>query len=143
MATHSSILAWEIPERESGGLQSVGSQKESDTTWRLNHEWNIQPREEPGSHLISVTVRTHPTKGVFKPQLTPGTGNTSQLSNVSPLVPQRLSRKLGGPVILVVSLATDLTACSESESESRSVVSDSLRPHGPSMEFSRPEYWSG
>ena len=29
------------------------------------------------------------------------------------------------------------------ESESRSVVSDSLRPHGLSMEFSRPEYWSG
>ena len=27
------------------------------------------------------------------------------------------------------------------ESESRSVVSDSLRPHGP-REFSRPEYWS-
>ena len=30
----------------------------------------------------------------------------------------------------------------ENESESGSVVSDSLRPHG-SMEFSRPEYWSG
>ena len=31
----------------------------------------------------------------------------------------------------------------QSESESRSVVSDSLRPHGLPMEFSRPEYWSG
>ena len=33
-----------------------------------------------------------------------------------------------------------------SESESRSAVfrrSDSLRPHGLSMDFSRPEYWSG
>ena len=29
------------------------------------------------------------------------------------------------------------------ESVSRSVVSDSLRPHGLSMEFSRQEYWSG
>ena len=31
------------------------------------------------------------------------------------------------------------------ESESRSVMSDSLRPHGllQSMEFSRPEYWTG
>ena len=31
------------------------------------------------------------------------------------------------------------------ESESRSVVSDSLRPHGlyKSIEFSRLEYWSG
>ena len=28
MATHSSILAWEIPQREEpGGLQSMGSQK--------------------------------------------------------------------------------------------------------------------
>ena len=33
---------------------------------------------------------------------------------------------------------------SQSQSESRSVVSDSLRPHGLySLEFSRPEYWSG
>ena len=29
------------------------------------------------------------------------------------------------------------------ESESRSVVSNSLRPHGLSLEFSRPESWSG
>ena len=29
-----------------------------------------------------------------------------------------------------------------SESESRSVMSDSLKSHGLSMEFSRPEYWS-
>ena len=32
---------------------------------------------------------------------------------------------------------------SEIESKSHSVVSDSLRPHGLSIEFSRPEYWSG
>ena len=33
MATHSSILAWRIPRMEEpGGLQSTGSQKESDTT---------------------------------------------------------------------------------------------------------------
>ena len=37
MATHSSILALEIPwPEESGRLQSMGSQ-ESDTTWGLNH----------------------------------------------------------------------------------------------------------
>ena len=37
MATHSSILAWRIPRTEEpGGLQSSGSQKESDTTERLN-----------------------------------------------------------------------------------------------------------
>ena len=33
--------------------------------------------------------------------------------------------------------------CVQSESESHSFLSDSLRPHGLSMEFSRPEYWSG
>ena len=37
MATHSTILAWEIPwTEEPGGLQSMGSQ-ESDMTERLNH----------------------------------------------------------------------------------------------------------
>ena len=37
MATHSSILAWEIPWTEKpGGIQSMGSQ-ESDTTQKLNH----------------------------------------------------------------------------------------------------------
>ena len=33
MATHSSILAWKIPWKEKpGGLQSIGLQKELDTT---------------------------------------------------------------------------------------------------------------
>ena len=37
IATHSSILAWRIPQTEEpGGLQSMGSGKESDTTERLN-----------------------------------------------------------------------------------------------------------
>ena len=36
MATHSSILTWEIPwTEEAGGLQSMGSQ-ESDMTQKLN-----------------------------------------------------------------------------------------------------------
>ena len=38
MATHSSILAWGIPwTEEPGGLQSMGLQKESDTTEQLNN----------------------------------------------------------------------------------------------------------
>ena len=38
IATHSSILDWEIPwTEEPGGLQSVGSQKESDTTQATKH----------------------------------------------------------------------------------------------------------
>ena len=43
MATHSSILAWKIPSTEEpGGLQSMGSQKESDTE-RLNNSNNKVP----------------------------------------------------------------------------------------------------
>ena len=38
MATHSSILAWEIPWiEESGGLQPMGSQEDSDRTKRWNN----------------------------------------------------------------------------------------------------------
>ena len=34
MATHSSILAWKIPwTGEPGGIQSIASQNQSDTTW--------------------------------------------------------------------------------------------------------------
>ena len=40
MATHSSILAWRIPwTEEPGGLQSMGSQKESDMTQQLNNTY--------------------------------------------------------------------------------------------------------
>ena len=35
------------------------------------------------------------------------------------------------------------TMLQQNESESCPVVSDSLWPHGLSMEFSKPEYWSG
>ena len=38
MATHSSVLAWEIPwTEEPGGLQAMGVTKELDTTWQLNN----------------------------------------------------------------------------------------------------------
>ena len=41
MATHSSILAWEIPwTEEPGGLRSTGG-KELDTTERLNNSTHI------------------------------------------------------------------------------------------------------
>ena len=39
-ATHSNILAQKIPKTEqSGGLQSMGVAKESDTTQRLNNKF--------------------------------------------------------------------------------------------------------
>ena len=51
MATHSSVLAWEIPwTEEPGGLQSTGSQ-ESDTTERLNHHQLYQCLK---SHYLCV-----------------------------------------------------------------------------------------
>ena len=50
MATHSSILAWEITwTEEAGGPQSMGSQ-ESDLTQRLNHQHNF----------ISITLSLPP-----------------------------------------------------------------------------------
>ena len=43
MATPFRILAWEIPwTEEPGGLQSMGSQKESDTTQQPNNHNNNQ-----------------------------------------------------------------------------------------------------
>ena len=39
IATHSSILAWEIPwTEEPGGLQSNGSQEDLDTTYQLKQQ---------------------------------------------------------------------------------------------------------
>ena len=52
VATHSSILPWKIPwTEESGRLQSTGSQKESDLTYRLNNKTNtisIKRISDPG-----------------------------------------------------------------------------------------------
>ena len=40
MATHSSVLAWEIPwTEEPGGLQSMG-------LWRIGHDWVTKPWED-------------------------------------------------------------------------------------------------
>ena len=58
MATHSSILAWEIPRTEElGRLQSVGSQ-ESDTTEQLNNS-NIFPLQLQNSPLDSIFSLHH------------------------------------------------------------------------------------
>ena len=44
---------------------------------------------------------------------------------------------------LALGLTQMMTPCSQSESISQSVVSDSSRPHCLSKELSRQEYWSG
>ena len=54
MATHSSILAWEIPWTEGPGrLQSMGSQ-EPDTTEQLRFFPDVQPRLEPFKGYVAV-----------------------------------------------------------------------------------------
>ena len=55
MATHSNILVWKIPRpEETGRLQSMGWQKESDRTWQLNNN-------KPNLHLIEL-VKEEQTK---------------------------------------------------------------------------------
>ena len=55
MVTHSSILAWEIPwTEEPGGLQSMGSQKESDMTERLDN-YSIMMGNVQGSESVIFT----------------------------------------------------------------------------------------
>ena len=66
MATHSSILAWEIPwTEEPGGLQSIGLQKSSDLATNQQHIYserailNIK-RNEIGSFVeMWVDLETH------------------------------------------------------------------------------------
>ena len=65
MATHSSILAWEIPWTEDpGGLQSMGSQK---SQTRLNNsnldQWNKIKSEEMGFPCGPVVKNPPQCKG--------------------------------------------------------------------------------
>ena len=49
MATPSNILDWKIPwTEEFGGLESMGSQRESDTTEQLNNNKYAKKRREEG-----------------------------------------------------------------------------------------------
>ena len=58
MATHSSILAWEIPwTEEPGGLQFMGSQKSQDMTEWLTQQWALQWRV-PGPSFVSKRKST-------------------------------------------------------------------------------------
>ena len=58
MATPSSILAWAIPWMEDpGGLQSMGLQKESDTTDRTQHMAHQErPVLEPPPEAVVKTL---------------------------------------------------------------------------------------
>ena len=46
MVIHSSVLAWRIPwTEEPGGLQSIGSQRESDTTEVTQHKGKVKGKQ--------------------------------------------------------------------------------------------------
>ena len=72
MATHSSILAWEIPwTEEPGGLYSSWSHRESDLTEQLTFILEIVVRS-PGSLVglcepLSVPLTWCPSSGVLEP----------------------------------------------------------------------------
>ena len=57
MATHSSILAWRIPQiEEPGGLQSMGSQRETtEATWQRPFSRQKNYSAERLDHLFEVT----------------------------------------------------------------------------------------
>ena len=50
MATHSSILAWESPWTEPGGLQPAGPQSQSDTIQRLSRSTLNPERTDAQGH---------------------------------------------------------------------------------------------
>ena len=73
MATHSSILAWEIAwTEESGRLQSMGSQEKSDTTEQLKNRqliylaapglsfriWDLVPRPGDQTPVLGSSVES-------------------------------------------------------------------------------------
>ena len=63
MATHSSVLTWEVPWREEpGGLQSMGSQ-------RLGHDWEAEctrARARAHTHTHTHTVMCLPIFFIFQ-----------------------------------------------------------------------------
>ena len=75
MATHSSILAWEIPwTEEPGGLQSVALQ-ESDTIWQLNNismynknKTSAKKKKKKRNDISTLTemVYVHPSQSISK-----------------------------------------------------------------------------
>ena len=78
MATHSSILAWTIPQtEESGGLQFMASQ-ELDTTWWLN-----QP--QPFNSLFQCLLLSFPCLSQDQHLEKAGSVSSSFLSSSSPL----------------------------------------------------------
>ena len=120
MATHSSILAWEIPWiEEPGGLQSIGSH-------RVGHDLVTKQTTKSLLKLMSIELVTPSNHLILcqplllLPSIFPSIRVFSSESSLCIRWPEYWSFNFSiSPFILL-----------KSESVSRSVVSDSLQPHG-------------
>ena len=92
-----------------------------------------------GSLVPCTTSCTSPLPSSLRPL--PGCSYTSWDSILAPLLSPACS-VLPAPLEGASPKVAPPPTC-PCESESHSVLSDSLQRHGLSMEFSRPEYWSG
>jgi len=127
MAPHSSTLAWKIPwTEEPGRLQSMGS-------LRVGHDWATSLSLFTFHfHALEEEMATHSSVLAWR---IPGTAGPGGLPSMG-------SHRVGH-------VWSDLAVAAEKWKWkwSRSVVSDSLWPHGHqaplSKGFSRQEYWSG
>ena len=64
MAIHSSTLAWKIPwMEEAGGLQSMGSLIESDTTERLHFHFSLSCIGEGNGNPLQCSCLESPRDG--------------------------------------------------------------------------------
>ena len=86
MATHSGVLAWEIPwTEEPGGLYSPWGHKESDTTERLH--FHIHFHYSDRACQVVQWVKNPPANSgdVADTDLTPGLGRSPGVGNGNPL----------------------------------------------------------
>ena len=84
MATHPSILAWEIPwTEEPGGLQSMGSQR-VDTTERLSTHIHIQPNKLTKEDVSELKDKIYLDKFVLFIQLSVLSSGDSRKWNKQP-----------------------------------------------------------
>ena len=117
MATHFSILAWEIPwTEEPGRLQSMGSQKESDTLSNYTHT-----HTHTHTHFIQVSLMVASCKTIV------------QCCRILTLI--QIGCKIFLPLLLLLSRFSRVRLCVTPESAAHQAP--------PSLGFSRQEHWSG
>ena len=117
MATHSSILAWRIPQTEEpGGLQSMGSQ-------RVGHNWvtNTFTFIDTNVHIL-IKISQWPL-------------NRDYHSHV--VIAKRLA---GLPKFPELVVKLEFTQVWNEVKVARSHLSDFLRPHGLQSPWNSPEY---